>query len=953
MVIHKTLFVRFKQITLFFFFIIFFAGGNFAWAEGSRDLYPSGKNGKRAYLRSHTTTNANWPFANHGVHYVYAKPGEILSLATSAQNTGGNSRIRLYDPEGNLVVNNNTSGKIPNRTAELAGPLLYGEAPNGNKYQGIYHSVVLEGIYRVELVARGTSDPSTSYNADANWTEANDAGIRAWDISVINTANTGFETGRVYTNVLNLTTGTSSPNTTGFYGIFYVLTKDGYTYRVNNNGNNGLYFTFMVNNNGFLDTSTGNPIYKSLNTTTLPNGSVHNPNYADTSKQITHKIFYTLPNPNLPSASIGAVPEGSTWLKNTVTEASVMNLSIKGVDGTEGQMGTKGGYIRFSTNTQGNYKITIASSNSPSLFEPRILSGVVTLGENEIFWDGLDGNGQQIPEGNFPILVSVQLSGAEVHFPFFDMEYNRFGTIVELLNHQNLTEVVSDIIYWDDSNISSTSNGSSPSPINNSHLPPANSVGISSNVNGHIWGVNGSGTSGLFGDNRSIDTWTFIMGEITEVESSLEVKIADLMISGLSSNTNEISLGEPFTVEVKVMNQGPSDAEGALFQLFLPVGVEGIEFQFDGNSCGMEFDNLEFNPITNAYEAHLNLPSGCEIRYTFQLIVYQPIDISTLEIISTILRPKDFTDPDATNPDIHIPPTNPFFECENNGLGGICNNISALNLLYNQEAVCIDNTNVGNFYWELDSNVDDMPMKEEYLIERNNLGYNLNIYKLNHTIQVLVNDLAIFSTDIHFNVQNQNIQFQDGDRYGFEVPAIGELIGSENKPILQINISNNGLVTMKGAKISEGELYPLVFANQVNVPNWVDGLNSLVIQQNQQSNLLIDGSISKQTTKICPCVKPGKQGTPTHFTDIGILTKRQSDAIWPKNVPNGYLVMDSSHKGFVLNHLTTEQRDLLNPIEGMLIYNTDLGCVQLYRGNTPTVNTTRIGWNCIERSCNE
>src|SRR5690606_18185037 len=33
-------------------------------------------------------------------------------------------------------------------------------------------------------------------------------------------------------------------------------------------------------------------------------------------------------------------------------------------------------------------------------------------------------------------------------------------------------------------------------------------------------------------------------------------------------------------------------------------------------------------------------------------------------------RPNDVTDPDATNPDPAIPPTNPYDEIDNNGLGG-------------------------------------------------------------------------------------------------------------------------------------------------------------------------------------------------------------------------------------------------------------------------------------------
>lgn len=106
------------------------------------------------------------------------------------------------------------------------------------------------------------------------------------------------------------------------------------------------------------------------------------------------------------------------------------------------------------------------------------------------------------------------------------------------------------------------------------------------------------------------------------------------------------------------------------------------------------------------------------------------------------------------------------------------------------------------------------------------------------------------------------------------------------------------------------------------------------------------------------CTKPGLTGTPNGYTKVGILTKGSitnstGSVKWPENVPNGHLVMDSENKGFVITHMTTLERDALTPLKGMLIYNTDDKCVQLYRGTAPTIDNTRTGWNCIERGCNE
>ncbi|MFT4222589.1 Ig-like domain-containing protein [Dysgonomonas sp.] len=645
-------------------------------ADGSKDLYPSGVSGCRAFLRSSTNATENWPFPNAGTHYVYAKAGETITLASSAQNVGGS--IKFYGVNGTLLFTNTTTGQISNRTQELAGPQLIGQT-GGNRYTPIYYNVTQDGIYRVEFVSRGTSDPSTTVLANSNWSQDNNAGIPAWDVSVISSG--AFIKGRVYVNVINLSNGTSSPQNNGFYGLIYALTKDGYIYRINNNGNNGMYFTFFVNNNGFVDATTQTPVYKSLNTTTNLTGRVHNPNNADQGNHITHKIFYTLPSTDLPTSSAGAVPSGNTWLKSAPIVPRVSNVKVTGLDGTPGQVSNKGGYIQFNADVEGNYVVEIVSAGSTT-FPTRVIVGSAAVGPNNAYWDGKDGVGNVVPTGQLPVSITVQLQGAEVHFPFFDMEYNKNGTIIELLNHEDLSKVVSDVVYWDDTDITNASNGSNSNPKNNSHLPPTRSTGLSSNVNGHIWGVGGSGTSGQMGDVKSIDTWTFIKGEAVTVNSNVTVKVADLKISSITTDKNTLRIGDEITYTVKVKNDGPSDVVGSPFTFTLPPGFEKTGTPvFTGNNCGTESVALSYDATTNKYSSSLNLPDGCEVTYTFNTIVGTATTAGNNNAVATILRPYDVTDPDATNrsdasdPATYVPPTDPYYECANNGLSVACNNI--------------------------------------------------------------------------------------------------------------------------------------------------------------------------------------------------------------------------------------------------------------------------------------
>ncbi len=649
---------------------------NLLFADGSKDLYPSGVSGYRAYLRSSTTATENWPYPNQGFHYVYAKAGERITLASSSQNMGS-GRIRLYSPTNVLVVNNTSTGNIADRTAELAGPQLSGGSVSG-RYTPIYYLVPSggEGIYRVEMVARGTGDTSTTVLANNAWSQGNDNGIMAWDISVINTANTAFIPGRVYSNVLNLNNGTGSPSSNGFYGILYPLTKDGYTYRVKNNGNSGMFFTFFVNNNGFLDAATQNPVYKSLNgsSPSFLAGKVHDPNAADTAKNITHKMFYTLPAADLPVSSVGAVPGGSTWLKNSVVTPHVTNIGVVGVEGTAGQVSKKGGYIKFDADVQGNYTIVITGGGG---FVSRTLTGPSSAGTNQIYWDAKDGGGNNAAVGTYPLNITVKLQGAEVHFPYIDMEYNKNGTIVELLDNTNLANVSSDIVYWNDTDIPNVSGtaGSNSSPKNNSHLPPTNSTGISSNSNGHKWGVGGTASSGTFGDVKAMDTWTFIAGEQIVVNASVDVKSADLMVSSVTPDVTNVMTGEQVEYTIKVKNGGVSDVSGAKFTFKVPPGYSPVTEVFAGNSCGSESTVISYDTATNTYTSNLNLPNGCEITYTIKVVVNSAAVAGNTTVTAAILRTNDVTDPDATNPNILIPPTDAQYECTNNGLGGACNNI--------------------------------------------------------------------------------------------------------------------------------------------------------------------------------------------------------------------------------------------------------------------------------------
>src|SRR5690606_30085223 len=131
------------KLTCFFVLIMsFLLPIKESFADGSRDLYPSGVSGYRAslYVRDGSTTS--YPFPSSGAHYVYAEAGETITLASSSHMATG-ARFTLYGPSGAEIPLSpaGSEGRITNRAAELAGPVAPGASASGNEYIPVYYPV--------------------------------------------------------------------------------------------------------------------------------------------------------------------------------------------------------------------------------------------------------------------------------------------------------------------------------------------------------------------------------------------------------------------------------------------------------------------------------------------------------------------------------------------------------------------------------------------------------------------------------------------------------------------------------------------------------------------------------------------------------------------------------------------------------------------------------------------
>jgi hypothetical protein len=416
-----------------------------AQAEGSIDLTASG--GDRPYLELRNDLFTGIPRTT--LIKVYAKVGETINLGSSAtgldpDGTGSKPAATIKYKKINGAVGNCGAGVglIADRNAEVAGSLhpLTNTAINAFTPCTVTVQAGEEGIWEIEFTSpdpAATNDPPAIV-ATGNWTQANSrAWIAAWDVTVRDTAGIALP-GRAFANQLSLNMGTSGRSLSS---KVYIQTADGYGYTIDMNGIDPFGFMFFANSKGFQNTTTGNPIYRSLQLTgsnpgIMPSGySIHSPAAIDNATNITHKIFFNTTNSGLtpnggPDTSMPSTansPGGLTWLyQSPVPPPTPSALSFKGLEGTVGQAGTNplGGYFSFTSPQVGPFAVTLDLNRNGTYGDgnDRTLFGTAVLGSNSVLWDGKDGDNAAVPASDTAYNSQVVLFAGEVHFPFIDPE---------------------------------------------------------------------------------------------------------------------------------------------------------------------------------------------------------------------------------------------------------------------------------------------------------------------------------------------------------------------------------------------------------------------------------------------------------------------------------------------------------------------------------------------------
>lgn len=451
--------------------------------EGSA-LYNNGSSTGRTFLNGWGKREEG---ARDTIFRVYVKPGEKVLLGSSSFMKSED--IRVWLPDGTQVnyditavgaklnSSNNcnyqggggkpytftnaptkrSKGFILNFAEEQAGP----KPLNPNGYDPIEINIEQEGYLDVHFRPSNSTGMSAHVRYDSvfqhnpvlngnEFCSTSTDGVGAWDITVVGTDGAKKD-GRVFTD--HLVFRHNANLNSSFTG--YVLTDDGFIYKVETGKINGIDWLFFANNRGIIHTASDKTFYGSLYGCLLNSNSdnavqdsdgynngcgfrTYSPVNLNFNKNangdVAYRIFLNYPDPDLLTYInlISPVAE--------IPEISNLSFAKSQSDGS--------GVFSFDTTEEDN-----AYSLDIELFDKNQSVGKInftgfTQEENTIPWNGKDSDDETVSYDRLKATLTVKRG--EMHILFDDVEYIYDGIKSYCMN---CTVGTPSLIHYNNSNM--------------------------------------------------------------------------------------------------------------------------------------------------------------------------------------------------------------------------------------------------------------------------------------------------------------------------------------------------------------------------------------------------------------------------------------------------------------------------------------------------------------------
>ena len=348
-----------------------------------------------------------------------------------------------------------------------------------------------------------------------------------WDISVVK--DNQIQSGRVWSR--NWALRTPSVNNDfpecvwdrEFRGVLYSYTTDGFVSRVDfsDSGFQGLSFNLAFNQTGPQNTGDVN----------ADRQSVEGVNLTDNSAE--HRIFLNEPDVNV-------FPNGICGSAN-VSESFYCD---------------ENGYCIPTTVTGPGLVEILLDFNQNGIYDPDSEDLVLLHNFTDelsacIPWDGIKGNGEAVQFGDVVNLLVSYQQGVQ-HWSVFDGEFMKNGFCVNVVRPICDPSIVTDILHWDDRNISDDSGTGQPKDGRDGCQCGVNGCRTWTNFDSGVEdcnSLNNNLTTG-YGDKNTLNTWWYAN---TVTNSIIGVPILTAQVELIADTVDgAVCLGDEFILQVNI-----------------------------------------------------------------------------------------------------------------------------------------------------------------------------------------------------------------------------------------------------------------------------------------------------------------------------------------------------------------------------------------------------------------